>query len=131
MAYRERRAITMTTTTLGTSRPAATTEAVQPKAASRLLFIDNIRVFLTILVILHHMTIIYAGSGSWGLYTEGRQDTITAVLGTWFCAVNQAYVMGFFLLISASLVAGSHDRKGAGQFLKDRLIRLGIPLIIY
>src|SRR5512137_2462680 len=119
----------MTTTTLSTSRPAAA-EAAQTKAASRLLFIDNIRVFLTILVILHHLMIIYAGSGSF-LYTEGRQDTITAVLGTWFCAVNQAYFMGFFLLISAYFVPGSYDRKGAGHFLKDRLIRLGIPLIIY
>ena len=120
----------MTTTTLSTSRPAATAAAVQTKAASRLLFIDNIRVFLTILVILHHLMIIYAGSGSF-LYTEGRQDTITAVLGTWFCAVNQAYFMGFFLLISAYFVPGSYDRKGAGHFLKDRLIRLGIPLVVY
>jgi glucan biosynthesis protein C len=28
-------------------------------------------------------------------------------------------------------VPGSYDRKGAGHFVKDRLIRLGIPLIIY
>ena len=121
----------MATTTLSTSQFSATAQAVQVKAASRLPFIDNLRVLLTILVILHHITIIYAGSGSWGLYTEGRQDTLTAVIGTWFCAVNQAYFMGFFLLISAYFVPGSHDRKGAGQFLKDRLIRLGIPLVIY
>ena len=121
----------MTTTTVGTSRPAAAAEAVRPKAASRLLFIDNIRVFLTILVILHHTMTIYAGSGSWGLYTEGRQDMIAAVLGTWFCAVNQAYFMGLFLLISAYFMPGSYDRKGASHFLKDRLIRLGIPLVVY
>ncbi len=121
----------MTTTTLTTSRSAAATATLQAKAAGRLLFIDNIRVFLTILVILHHLTIIYAGSGSWGFYTEGRQDTLTAVLGTWFCAVNQAYFMGFFLLVSAYFVPGSYDRKGAGRFLKDRLIRLGIPLVVY
>ena len=120
----------MTTTTLSTSRAVTTTATVQAKAAGRLLFIDNIRVFLTILVILHHTMIMYAGSGSF-LYTEGRQDTISAVLGTWFCAVNQAYFMGFFLLIAAYFVPGSYDRKGAGQFLKDRLIRLGIPLLVY
>ena len=120
----------MTTTTLSTSRPAALAEAVQVKAASRLPFVDNLRVFLTILVIVFHLMIIYAGSGSF-LYTEGRQDTITGVLGIWFCAVNQAYFMGFFLLISAYFVVGSYDRKGAGHFLKDRLIRLGIPLVIY
>ncbi|HTP08610.1 MAG TPA: acyltransferase family protein [Anaerolineae bacterium] len=118
----------MTTTVISAARPVA---AVQPKATARLLFVDNIRVFLTVLVILHHLMIIYAGSGSWGLYTEGRQDTITSVLGTWFTAVNQAYFMGFFLLIAAYFVPGSYDRKGAWPFFKDRLIRLGIPLIIY
>jgi glucan biosynthesis protein C len=82
-------------------------------------------------VIVFHMMIIYAGTGSWGLYKEGRQDTITAVLGTWFVAVNQAYFMSLFLLISAYFIPGSYDRKGAGRFLKDRLIRLGIPLVIY
>ena len=120
----------MSTATLDTSRPAAEAEAVQAKAATRLLFIDNIRVFLTILVLLHHTMIIYAGSGSF-LYTEGRQDDITNALGGWFCGVNQAYFMSLFLLISAYFVPGSYDRKGAGHFVKDRLIRLGIPLIIY
>ena len=39
--------------------------------------------------------------------------------------------MGFFLLIAAYFVPGSYDRKGARPFLKDRLIRLGIPLLVY
>jgi glucans biosynthesis protein C len=121
----------MSTATLDASRRAATAEAVQSKATTRLLFVDNIRVFLTILVILHHTMIIYAASGNWGLYMEGRQDDITKALGAWFCAVNQAYFMSLFLLISAYFVPGSYDRKGAGHFLKDRLIRLGIPLIVY
>ncbi|NTU62438.1 MAG: acyltransferase family protein, partial [Chloroflexi bacterium] len=119
----------MTTTTVSANRPIAAA-AVQTKAATRMLFIDNIRVFLTILVILHHLMIIYTEAGSF-LYTEGRQDMISAVLGVWFCAANQAYFMGFFLLIAAYFVPGSYDRKGAGQFLKDRLIRLGIPLLVY
>jgi surface polysaccharide O-acyltransferase-like enzyme len=97
---------------------------------SRLLFVDNIRVFLTILVILHHLMITYAGAGSWD-YMEGRQDVVVDALGGWFCATNQAYFMGLFLLISAYFVPGSYDRKGAGRFLKDRLIRLGIPLALY
>lgn len=103
---------------------------VRTRAPGRLLFVDNIRVFLTVLVLLHHLMITYAGTGSW-YYTEGRQDFVTAVLGTWFSASNQAYFMGLFLLISAYFVPGAYDRKGAGRFLKDRLIRLGLPLAIY
>jgi len=103
---------------------------IQLKATSRLLFVDNIRVLLTILVVLFHLMITYAGTGSW-YYTEGREDFITGALGAWFLTVNQAYFMGLFLLISAYFVPGSYDRKGAGRFLKDRLIRLGIPLALY
>jgi hypothetical protein len=61
----------------------------------------------------------------------GRQDEITGLIGAWFVAANQAFFMGLFLLISAYFVPGSYDRKGAGRFLKDRLIRLGIPLVVY
>jgi hypothetical protein len=115
---------------LDTKRVQPAAVDVQPKAVTRLLFIDNIRVFLTILVILHHLMIIYAGTGDF-TYTEGRQDAVSEALGGWFCAMNQAYFMGLFLLISAYFVPGSYDRKGAGRFLKDRLIRLGIPVVVY
>ena len=49
----------------------------------------------------------------------------------WLVLRNQAFFMGLFLLIGAYFVPGSYDRKGAGHFLKDRLIRLGIPLAVY
>lgn len=110
-------------------RPTAAANA-PAKATSRLLFVDNIRIFLTMLVIAHHLMVIYAGSGSW-IYYDGRQDDITSALGGWFCAVNQAYFMGLFLFIAAYFVPGSYDRKGPSRFLVDRLIRLGIPLAFY
>lgn len=111
------------------ARQALPAAAIRARAG-RLFFVDNIRVSLTILVILHHLMITYAGTGSW-IYNENRQDLITTALGGWFCATNQSYFMGLFLLISAYFVPGSYDRKGAGRFLKDRLIRLGIPLALY
>lgn len=110
--------------------PAEAATRIQLKSIGRLLFVDNLRLYLTILVLLHHLMITYAASGSW-IYTEGRQDMITNVVGNWFCFVNQSYFMGLFLLISAYFVPGSYDRKGAGRFFKDRLVRLGIPLAVY
>ena len=118
------------TRVLDGSRPVAAEVSARAKATGRLVFVDNIRVLLTILVILFHLAITYAGTGDW-YYMEGREDTLTGALGAWFLAVNQAYFMGLFLLISAYFVPGSYDRKGAGRFLKDRLIRLGIPLALY
>ena len=115
---------------LDASRSVPAAAAVAAKAAARLLFVDNIRVFLTILVLLHHLMITYSGTGSW-YYNEGREDTLTVFVGGSFCSINQAYFMGLFLLISAYFVPGSYDRKGAGRFVKDRLIRLGIPLAVF
>jgi surface polysaccharide O-acyltransferase-like enzyme len=115
-------------TTVGVG-PGVALEA-EPVAPARLLFVDNIRVFLTVLVILHHLMITYAGTGSW-YYQEGREDAVVEGIGGWFCSINQAYFMGLFLLISACFIPGSYDRKGAGRFVKDRLIRLGIPLLVF
>jgi glucan biosynthesis protein C len=109
------------------SAPAVASPA---KGSGRLLFVDNIRTFLTILVILHHLMIIYAGSGGW-IFQEGREDEITNALGSWFTDSNQAFFMGLFFLISAYFVPGSYDRKGPARFLVDRLVRLGIPLVVY
>lgn len=120
----------MQTTASPASHSLPIAAAAQPRVAARMLFIDNIRVFLTILVLLHHFMITYAHSGSW-YYTEGQPDFVTDALGNWFCSVNQAYFMGLFLLISAYFIPGSYDRKGAWRFFKDRLIRLGIPLALF
>jgi glucan biosynthesis protein C len=107
-----------------------TPPASPPRGGGRLLFVDNIRVFLTVLVILHHLMVIYAGSGGW-IHKEGGEDAITQAAGEWFCSANQAYFMGLFLLISAYFVPGSYDRKGPVRFTVDRLVRLGIPLAVY
>ncbi len=121
------RTLPTTTEVISTPNLAASTTT---KAVSRFLYIDNIRAFLTIMVLLHHIMIVYAGSGGW-IYQEGRQDTVTEVIGSIFCTVNQAYSMGLFMLISAYFLPGAFDRKGAIRFWKDRLVRLGIPLAIY
>ena len=39
--------------------------------------------------------------------------------------------MGALFLIAGYFTPGSFDRKGPGSFLKDRLLRLGIPLLIW
>lgn len=120
---------TLSTTTEALSTPKTATTAVA-KTTSRFLYIDNLRAFLTILVLLHHIMIIYSGSGDW-IYNEGRQDTVTEIIGGFFTTVNQAYFMGLFFLISAYFVPGAFDRKGMRIFWKDRLVRLGIPLALY
>jgi uncharacterized integral membrane protein len=97
---------------------------------ARLFFADNLRVFLTVLVILHHLSIVYGASGGFA-YVEGGADDLTTILLTLFNALNAPYFMGFFFLIAGYFAPGSYDRKGVGRFLKDRIVRLGIPVVVY
>jgi len=97
----------------------------------RLLFIDNLRILLIILVILVHLAITYgAPVGSW-YYHEGQPGMIENIFYVFFLAICQSFFMGFFFLISGYFTPGSYDRKGSWEFFKDRLLRLGIPLIFY
>ncbi len=103
--------------------------AEKPKK-TRLYFVDNLRILLIFLLVLHHLAITYGHSGMW-YYLEGRPDDLTVLVATLFTAVNQAFFLAFFFMISGYFTPGSYDRKGAGPFLKDRLLRLGIPLLFY
>jgi glucan biosynthesis protein C len=97
---------------------------------TRMFFVDNLRILLIVLLVLHHLMITYGHSGSW-YYLEGQPDDLTSVVATLFTAVNQAFFLGFFFMISGYFTPGSYDRKGPWSFLEDRLLRLGIPLLIY
>ena len=100
------------------------------KPGSRLFYLDNLRIYLTILVILHHAAIAYGGSGDWALKDPGV-DEISPIFLTFFNAVNQSYFMSAFFLLAGYFTPGALERKGARSFLLDRLIRLGVPLLVY
>ncbi len=101
------------------------------KGRSRLLYIDNLRVLLTILVILHHLAIGYGAEGGWAYEENGPRSVVSTVLMTLFTAVNQTFFMGMFFLLSSYFLPGSYERKGARLYVLDRLKRLGIPWAFY
>jgi fucose 4-O-acetylase-like acetyltransferase len=97
----------------------------------RTFFVDRLRVVLTALVILHHTAITYGGSGGW-FYREVRDGgTPTSLLLTVFCAVNQSFFMGMFFLLAGYFTPASLARKGVRQFIQERFVRLGIPLLVF
>ena len=99
-------------------------------AKSRLLFVDNLRTLMIVKVILVHLSITYGGSGGW-YYYERPTTELSFIVLTFHNAVNQSFFMGLLFLLSAYLTVGSYDRKGPGPFLRDRFLRLGIPLLIF
>ena len=97
---------------------------------SRSDFLDRLRVILTMLVILHHTAIMYGAEGGWYLRYKAS-GLFSGVLLTLFCAVNQSFFMGTFFLLAGYFTPHSFDRKGVKQFTLDRLLRLGIPILVF
>ncbi|MBZ0293316.1 MAG: acyltransferase family protein, partial [Anaerolineae bacterium] len=107
------------------SRPAITTKT------SRLFFVDHLRAALIILVVLHHLALVYGGVPPFYYFEPPYTDPLAGLMALVFVLFNQAWFMGAFFLLAGYFTPGSFDRKGANAFLKDRLIRLGIPILIF
>ncbi|NUR92999.1 MAG: acyltransferase [Nonomuraea sp.] len=101
----------------------------EPRTATRLLAVDNLRIVLTVMVVLHHAAVTYGNIPVW-FYTEPAKDPSGALLDI-LVVVDQSFFMGFFFMISGFFTPGSVDRKGTRPFIRDRLIRLGIPLLVF
>lgn len=102
-----------------------------PGATARQHHLNRLKAMLTALVVFHHGAITYGAAGDWFYREPGTEATVTSQVLTLFCAVNQSFFMGMFFLLSGYLTPGALQRKGATRFLKDRLIRLGIPLLVF
>lgn len=68
--------------------------------------------------------------GSW-YYQEGLESMPTAAIYIVFTGLVQAFFMGLFFLLSGYFTAPSYDSRGPKQFLEDRIVRLGIPIVIF
>ncbi|MCC6627255.1 MAG: acyltransferase family protein [Chloroflexi bacterium] len=95
--------------------------------APRLIAFDRVRVLLAVLVVAHHAGQPYGPTGGeWPLFSAER----AAILGPFF-AVNAAFFMGLFFFIAGYLMPGAVDRHGPTRFLRERLLRLGVPLLAF
>jgi hypothetical protein len=100
----------------------------------RLLFLDNIKVLFTILVIFQHARVTYNGAGWWYYIESNPEDLASVIFFTVLTSVGglvQASLLGLFFLMGGYFTPRSYDRKGAVSFWKERLRRLGIPLLLY
>ena len=107
-----------------------TTATKVAAASGRMMFVDNLRVFLTILVVALPPGDHLRSEGSW-FYTERPTTELASIVLTLFIGLCQFFFMGLFFLISGYFTPGSVDRKGSWQYIKDRLVRLGIPLVLF
>lgn len=91
-------------------------------ATGRIVAFDRARTFITLLVVIHHSVVnfTYFGNGD-------RMRWLGFDLVVLF---NDSFFMACMFLISGLFVHDSLSRNGAGEFLRRRAWRLGIPLLV-
>lgn len=97
----------------------------------RLLYIDNLRWTMILLVISMHAADTYSPFGNWYFVERPSVTTTeTIVFGAWQMYL-QSFFMGLLFFFAGFFVPASYDRKGPGAFLRERAIRLGVPVLLY
>jgi len=99
----------------------------------RLSYLDNVRSLVVILVITMHVAVTYSGLGDW-FYKEGSQEQLSIfelVFFAYYQSFLQAWFMGILFFISAIFAAKALAKYSSKKFIKERLFRLGIPLLAF
>ncbi|WP_041823440.1 acyltransferase family protein [Leadbetterella byssophila] len=93
----------------------------------RIYYLDHLKIYLTFMVISHHVAQAYGDTGgAWLVFDSAKAD----FLGT-FMYINASYLMALYFFISGYFTYPSLNKKGTLGFLKDRLVRLGVPCLIF
>lgn len=101
----------------------------------RAVYLDNIKVVLTAIVVHHHCTLALGAQGGWFFAVAGNATTFS-LMAVWINGLDQSYFMCLFFFISGLFTPSSYDRhmnKGTGVwgFLRDKCLRLGIPFLCF
>lgn len=103
------------------------------RQGSRLAWMDNLRSFVILLVVVMHSNVTYSGFGGW-YYIEGSAeslDILSTIIFGFYGSFTQAWFMGALFFVSGYLAAKSIAKRGPSAFFRERLFRLGVPLLIY
>jgi uncharacterized membrane protein YcfT len=101
--------------------PAADVHAA-PKAHSRNVALDRARTFLTLVVLLHHAVIPYT--------YFGHTDPTSWIGFDCVVLATDSFFMAMFFFLSGLFVWPGLGHKPWLIFLRDRLVRLGLPFVI-
>ncbi|MFT3705132.1 MAG: acyltransferase family protein [Agriterribacter sp.] len=78
----------------------------------RLHYLDNLMIFLSMLVILHHVSIGYGTMGGWCYVTPEKLTGPVQVILSALSGVEASFSMCLFFFISAYLTIPSLEKKG-------------------
>jgi len=107
------------------------TKNLNAAAGPRVAWIDNIRWTVIAMVVLMHACVTYSGMGSW-FYKEA---TTLGIAGTLVFSIyqifSQAFFMGLMFFLAGIMIPAAYDRKGFLRFIADRVVRLGVPALVF
>jgi len=89
------------------------------------------RLVLVCGVVVAHVASIYGGGGWYQYHDPVPSDVLTSYVLGIPSIIADTFGLGVFFLIAGYFTPGAYDRKGGASFLRDRLMRLGIPLLLY
>ncbi|HEX7307884.1 acyltransferase family protein [Lentzea sp.] len=105
-------------------------DVVRTSRPARIPSLDNLRVFLTVLVVAHHSAAPFGNLALWPNWQRPPSAAAAVPLDLLLLA-NQTFFMGFFFLLSGYFAPGGADRRGPRGFAAERLRRLGIPFLAF
>lgn len=102
-----------------------------PSSSERLPWVDNLRTLLIVLVVNLHVCVTYSHVGDW-YFMSAHEPTLTEKLPFIIWQAHlQSFFMGLLFFISAYFAYGSIARRGVAAFVRERLVRLGLPALLY
>src|SRR6201996_9338790 len=102
--------------------PAPEEIATKPAAGDRNMAFDRARTFIVLLVLIHHSVIPYT--------YYGHTDRQSFLGFDGIVTFNDSFFMAAMFLLSGLFVWPSLRHKGASDFLRARLLRLGLPFAV-
>jgi hypothetical protein len=100
----------------------------------RVAYLDNLKLVLVAVIIAGHGALAYGDLESAWPYQDVQEVQLAGVSNVTLSALvipAALFAMGLFFLISGLVTPGSVSRKGPRTFARDRLIRLGGPLVVW
>jgi Acyltransferase family len=109
-------------------------ERPTPPRGERVAYLDKLKLLMVAVIIAGHGALAYGSLESAWPYQDVQEVQLGKVsdLALSIVVIPAAlFVMGLFFLISGLLTPGSVSRKGPRYFARDRLVRLGVPLVVW
>ena len=116
-----------------TPRSAAVTRSTSTSSAptTRIPWIDHLRTLVIVLVVNLHACVTYSHVGDWYFMSAHEPTLAEKVPFILWEGHLQAFFMGLLFFISGYFAHGSLARRGPSCFIRERLFRLGLPVLFY